>query len=301
MMDEGIGGLIERACELARNLEWSYTNNQGDDVVLRCIDEILDTLNGARQRLTTSSVVITAGASSHHRDQALTTSYHQLIQMQQQQQVVRAARNTTPSRGGSIGREEKRTVMVPAPQYGNTEMPPDDGYTWRKYGQKEILGSNYPRAYYRCTHQKLYECPAKKQVQRQDNNPDIFAITYRGDHTCHMSSTAPSSSVPPPPQLLPLDLSPPTITTTTTIASPSSTSASVSHWLSSVQLSLLGPDAAAGPSASRFGGADNYPVVDMADAMFNSGSSSGNSMESLFPPAEGAATKWETGDDKKIN
>jgi len=40
-----------------------------------------------------------------------------------------------------------------------------------------------------------------------------------------------------------------------------------------------------GASTSRYGG--DYPVVDMADAMFNSGSSSGNnSMEFLFSPAE---------------
>lgn len=36
-------------------------------------------------------------------------------------------------------------MRVPAPQMGNLDLPPDDGYTWRKYGQKEILGSKYPR------------------------------------------------------------------------------------------------------------------------------------------------------------
>ncbi|KAL0539785.1 hypothetical protein IC582_024003 [Cucumis melo] len=40
---------------------------------------------------------------------------------------------------------EKRTVRVGAPRIGNTELPPDDGFTWRKYGQKEILGSRFPR------------------------------------------------------------------------------------------------------------------------------------------------------------
>ncbi|OIW02533.1 hypothetical protein TanjilG_12847 [Lupinus angustifolius] len=87
----------------------------------------------------------------------------------------------------------KKTMMVPAPEVGNTEIPPEDGFTWRKYGQKEILGSKYPRGYYRCTHQKLYGCQAKKQVQKLDHNSNIFEVTYRGEHTCHMSSTAPSS------------------------------------------------------------------------------------------------------------
>ncbi|KAE9605957.1 hypothetical protein Lal_00024482 [Lupinus albus] len=87
----------------------------------------------------------------------------------------------------------KTKMMVPAPEIGNTEIPPEDGFTWRKYGQKEILGSKYPRSYYRCTHQKLYGCQAKKQVQKLDHNSNMFEVTYRGEHTCHMSSTAPSS------------------------------------------------------------------------------------------------------------
>lgn len=36
-------------------------------------------------------------------------------------------------------------MRVAAPRIGNTELPPDDGFTWRKYGQKEILGSRFPR------------------------------------------------------------------------------------------------------------------------------------------------------------
>ncbi|KAL5230733.1 hypothetical protein ABZP36_029509 [Zizania latifolia] len=52
-----------------------------------------------------------------------------------------------PPRQGRRRREsgEKVTVMVAALRTGNTELPPDDGYTWRKYGQKDILGSRYPR------------------------------------------------------------------------------------------------------------------------------------------------------------
>ncbi|PQQ03152.1 WRKY transcription factor 55 [Prunus yedoensis var. nudiflora] len=36
-------------------------------------------------------------------------------------------------------------ITVPAPRIGNTEIPPEDGFTWRKYGQKEIMGSRFPR------------------------------------------------------------------------------------------------------------------------------------------------------------
>ncbi|GKU91243.1 hypothetical protein SLEP1_g5143 [Rubroshorea leprosula] len=113
--------------------------------------------------------------------------------------------------------DEKRTIRIPAPQVGNTDLPPDDNFTWRKYGQKDILGSLHPR-------------------------------------------------------LFPMELT-------------------------------LG--GAAGPSSSsavQYGREvdHHYPAVaDMADAMFNSGSSSSNSMEFIFPFPE---DKWEAAPgDKKTS
>ncbi|XP_044486606.1 probable WRKY transcription factor 53 [Mangifera indica] len=64
------------------------------------------------------------------------------------------------------------------------EGPHDDGYSWRKYGQKDILGAKFPRSYYRCTYRNTQNCWATKQVQRSDEDPTIFEITYRGTHTC---------------------------------------------------------------------------------------------------------------------
>ncbi|OMP08603.1 DNA-binding WRKY [Corchorus olitorius] len=68
------------------------------------------------------------------------------------------------------------------------EGPLDDGYCWRKYGQKDILGSNFPRGYYRCTHRHSRGCLATKQVQRSDQDPSIFEVKYRGRHTCNQAS-----------------------------------------------------------------------------------------------------------------
>ncbi|TKY74128.1 WRKY transcription factor 30 [Spatholobus suberectus] len=76
------------------------------------------------------------------------------------------------------------------------EGPLDDGYSWRKYGQKDILGAMYPRGYYRCTHRNVQGCMATKQVQRSDEDPTIFEITYRGKHTCTVAKNVGSSSTP---------------------------------------------------------------------------------------------------------
>ncbi|CAF2058973.1 WRKY transcription factor 55-like [Brassica napus] len=86
------------------------------------------------------------------------------------------------------------TVLVAAARMVNMGTPPDDNYVWRKYGQKEILGSRYPRSYYRCNHQKVYKCPAKKQVQRLDEDPYMLRVTYRSSHTCQFSTTSSFSS-----------------------------------------------------------------------------------------------------------
>ncbi|XP_024028597.1 probable WRKY transcription factor 49 isoform X2 [Morus notabilis] len=55
----------------------------------------------------------------------------------------------------------------------------DDGYKWRKYGQKSIKNSPNPRSYYRCTNPR---CSAKKQVERSSDDPDTLIITYEGLH-----------------------------------------------------------------------------------------------------------------------
>ncbi|XP_047318230.1 probable WRKY transcription factor 30 [Impatiens glandulifera] len=62
-----------------------------------------------------------------------------------------------------------------------------DGFSWRKYGQKDIHGANFPRAYYRCTHRHVQGCLATKQVQRSDEDLSLFEVTYKGRHTCIQS------------------------------------------------------------------------------------------------------------------
>ncbi|XP_030538759.1 probable WRKY transcription factor 70 [Rhodamnia argentea] len=60
----------------------------------------------------------------------------------------------------------------------------DDGHAWRKYGQKSILNTDFPRSYYRCTHKFEQKCQATKQVQMISKDPPMYQTTYYGVHTC---------------------------------------------------------------------------------------------------------------------
>ncbi|CAD6230458.1 unnamed protein product [Miscanthus lutarioriparius] len=62
----------------------------------------------------------------------------------------------------------------------------EDGYRWRKYGQKAVKNSPYPRSYYRCTTQK---CPVKKRVERSYQDPAVVITTYEGKHTHPIPAT----------------------------------------------------------------------------------------------------------------
>ncbi|KAF8008464.1 hypothetical protein BT93_K2207 [Corymbia citriodora subsp. variegata] len=103
---------------------------------------------------------------------------------------------------GSTPRKRKATQLWTkrvrvAPGTG-LEGPLDDGFSWRKYGQKDILGAKYPRGYYRCTHRNVQGCLATKQVQRSDDDPTVFEVTYRGRHTCnHHPAAIFPPSLPP--------------------------------------------------------------------------------------------------------
>ncbi|KAL3498906.1 hypothetical protein ACH5RR_041638 [Cinchona calisaya] len=71
--------------------------------------------------------------------------------------------------------QHKRVVLqVTAEDLSN------DMWAWRKYGQKPIKGSPYPRSYYRCSSSK--GCLARKQVEQNCNDPSIFIITYTAEH-----------------------------------------------------------------------------------------------------------------------
>ncbi|KAJ0953827.1 putative transcription factor WRKY family [Helianthus annuus] len=71
---------------------------------------------------------------------------------------------------------EEDADQIPSGENGNYVN--EDGYNWRKYGQKQVKGSEYPRSYYKCTYAN---CPVTKKVERSHEG-HITEIIYKGAH-----------------------------------------------------------------------------------------------------------------------
>ncbi|KAL6609450.1 hypothetical protein ACP70R_039419 [Stipagrostis hirtigluma subsp. patula] len=82
---------------------------------------------------------------------------------------------------------KKVVCEVPAVAGGGVST---DHWAWRKYGQKPIKGSPYPRGYYKCS--SLKSCMARKLVERSQEKPGVLVVTYIGEH-CHAVPTVLSS------------------------------------------------------------------------------------------------------------
>ncbi|MFS7910281.1 putative transcription factor WRKY family [Helianthus anomalus] len=66
----------------------------------------------------------------------------------------------------------------------------DDGYAWRKYGERNILSSKFPRCYFRCAYKHDQGCKALKQAQKLEDGTNMYRITYIGRHACLLPNTS---------------------------------------------------------------------------------------------------------------
>ncbi|KAG2241422.1 hypothetical protein Bca52824_096593, partial [Brassica carinata] len=90
--------------------------------------------------------------------------------------VRQISESTVPILGRStLSKVDRYTLKVK----NNSNGMSDDGYKWRKYGQKSIKNSPNPRSYFKCTNSI---CNAKKQVERSIDDPNTYIITYEGFH-----------------------------------------------------------------------------------------------------------------------
>ena len=75
------------------------------------------------------------------------------------------------SRGLAVPAQPCTPAMLP-------QKPNEDGYNWRKYGQKQVKGGEFPRSYYKCT---FTSCHVTKKLERSYDG-QITEIVYKGEH-----------------------------------------------------------------------------------------------------------------------
>ncbi|GAB2273842.1 WRKY transcription factor [Dionaea muscipula] len=107
----------------------------------------------------------------------LSTSLDPLDNIQIDSSTGEAA--ATPMARRRLPRKSKSKIKVVHQVAAVGSVP--DKWNWRKYGQKPIKGSPYPRSYYRCS--SSVGCQAKKQVEQSSTEPDMYIITYISEHS----------------------------------------------------------------------------------------------------------------------
>ncbi|XP_057718215.1 WRKY transcription factor 23-like [Arachis stenosperma] len=143
-----------------------------------------------QQPPTTPKSSTTTSASPLSSSVSTTTTVDQAAPLSQHADKLLKAKKTN----GKKREREARYAFMTKSEVDHLE----DGYRWRKYGQKAVKNSPFPRSYYRCT---SGSCNVKKRVERSFTDPTIVVTTYEGQHT-HPSpllmprSSSSSSSMP---------------------------------------------------------------------------------------------------------
>lgn len=86
--------------------------------------------------------------------------------------------NTQSNGNGNNGFQSDYGSYHASSQSIREQRRSEDGYNWRKYGQKQVKGSENPRSYYKCTYPN---CPTKKKVERSLEG-QVTEIVYKGTH-----------------------------------------------------------------------------------------------------------------------
>uniref|UniRef100_A0A5B6YX51 Putative WRKY transcription factor 4 n=1 Tax=Davidia involucrata TaxID=16924 RepID=A0A5B6YX51_DAVIN len=115
-----------------------------------------------------SSLIASAESLTHHPSIASNAT------VQQQMHTVVSDPESSTMESLEVSHSDRKSI---APSLV-VDKPAFDGYNWRKYGQKQVKASEYPRSYYKCTH---LNCPVKKKVERNLDG-QITEIVYKAQH-----------------------------------------------------------------------------------------------------------------------
>ncbi|XP_059437893.1 WRKY transcription factor 23-like [Corylus avellana] len=105
------------------------------------------------------------------------------VDEEEEEQQEKTKKQLKPKKTNQKRQREPRFAFMTKSEVDHLE----DGYRWRKYGQKAVKNSPFPRSYYRCT---TSSCNVKKRVERSFTDPSIVVTTYEGQHT-HPSPVMP--------------------------------------------------------------------------------------------------------------
>ncbi|KAL5205732.1 hypothetical protein ABZP36_033941 [Zizania latifolia] len=153
------------------------------------LEEKLRRVTEENRRLTGALDAILAGHHAHQRARAAPSPATARSPSVSTSCAARSSagpsRQTPPPPPTAEPRPKVRTVRVPADGNSVAETV-NDGYQWRKYGQKVTRDNPYPRSYFRCAFAP--SCPVKKKVQRCAEDRSMLVATYEGEHN-HANST----------------------------------------------------------------------------------------------------------------
>ncbi|KAE9589501.1 hypothetical protein Lal_00000117 [Lupinus albus] len=151
---------------------------QTDTTVKECNTEVLN----HEPATPNSSSISSASTIEAVNDEHIKTVDQAEEEEQKKTKKLLKAKKTNQKR-----KKEPRVAFMTKSEVDHLE----DGYRWRKYGQKAVKNSPFPRSYYRCT---SASCIVKKRVERFFTDPTVVVTTYEGQHT-HPSPVIPRSGL----------------------------------------------------------------------------------------------------------
>ncbi|KAL1193019.1 putative WRKY transcription factor 10 [Cardamine amara subsp. amara] len=91
-----------------------------------------------------------------------------------------------------IGTTRKNKTQRVILQMESEEDNPDDGFRWRKYGNKVIKGNPNPRSYYKCSSDG---CNVRKHIERGAEDDRLVITSYDGIHNHPTPPVRPKGSL----------------------------------------------------------------------------------------------------------